>query len=614
MYNAFLRFVSKYFNVCKKSGNIISMKSPVKKNVLLFPVTGILAIVWFLIRTVPKPGRAAYPCQRIAAGIGITFLAGIFGSFSLFKLLKNITRNRSFITVLCGVLLCAGAGIITSTLVTTFLSEESVVYADWNPGDSPNSPIGTAKGIHPGRVTWAHNPDATSDNPSGSWYQTGNTNQQVVNSMFSASVNNLTGESNNSSAWDAIFRYFNQDHGKGNTGYTNGETVAIKINTVNTSMQSKWGSAIDACGETVLGIVDQLVTQAGVPQQNIIVYDGGIGTIGDYVYNCVNQAYSGVRFEATTGWGSIATIQWVDNAITYSGNNSGSADSRRVARCLWDADYLINLALLKKHESETAVTLCGKNHFGSIKNCSTIHDTIHDHINGMGSYNSLVDLLGHKEIGGKTLLFIIDGLWGAPSISGNPARWSAAPFNNDWPSSIFMSQDGVAIDSVGLDFINAEWTLWDNADNYLHEAARADNPPSGTNYDPENDGSRLESLGVHEHWNNAQSKQYSRNLNSGSGIELVSVSSSTDPTPTPFSTSTPTPGTFTSPPGNAGDVNNDGSIDIIDALLVAQFYVGLYPQNFDQSKADTNCDGFIDIIDALLIAQFYVGLVSSLGC
>lgn len=64
----------------------------------------------------------------------------------------------------------------------------------------------------------------------------------------------------------------------------------------------------------------------------------------------------------------------------------------------------------------------------------------------------------------------------------------------------------------------------------------------------------------------------------------------------------------------AGDVNSDGSCDIVDALLVAQYYVGLNPQNFDPSRADTDCDDDRDIVDALLIAQYYVGLVSTLGC
>ena len=65
---------------------------------------------------------------------------------------------------------------------------------------------------------------------------------------------------------------------------------------------------------------------------------------------------------------------------------------------------------------------------------------------------------------------------------------------------------------------------------------------------------------------------------------------------------------------DCGDVNNDGVADIIDALLVSQFYVGLDPQPFDQSVGDVNEDSSIDIIDGLLIAQFYVGLIPELDC
>jgi len=62
-----------------------------------------------------------------------------------------------------------------------------------------------------------------------------------------------------------------------------------------------------------------------------------------------------------------------------------------------------------------------------------------------------------------------------------------------------------------------------NQDNGLHESALADNPPSGAKYDPENDGTNLKSLGVHEHWNNSKDKKYSGNLGKGKGIELVAV-------------------------------------------------------------------------------------------
>jgi hypothetical protein len=63
-----------------------------------------------------------------------------------------------------------------------------------------------------------------------------------------------------------------------------------------------------------------------------------------------------------------------------------------------------------------------------------------------------------------------------------------------------------------------------------------------------------------------------------------------------------------------GDVNNDGSVDILDALLVVQEYVGLDPLNFDPGAGDVNCDSGIDILDALLIAQYYVGLVAEFEC
>ncbi|MBN2532202.1 MAG: cellulase family glycosylhydrolase [Spirochaetales bacterium] len=77
-------------------------------------------------------------------------------------------------------------------------------------------------------------------------------------------------------------------------------------------------------------------------------------------------------------------------------------------------------------------------------------------------------------------------------------------------------------------------------------------------------------------------------------------------------TPTPPPGTAT-PTGtvDTGDTNGDGSVDIIDALQIAQYYVGLDPANFNIGVADTNCDGSVDVIDALLVAQYYVGLINN---
>jgi hypothetical protein len=86
---------------------------------------------------------------------------------------------------------------------------------------------------------------------------------------------------------------------------------------------------------------------------------------------------------------------------------------------------------------------------------------------------------------------------------------------------------------------------------------------------------------------------------------------STDPpgdTPSPSPAGEPTP--ISTPVVNKGDVNNNGIIDVVDALLVAQYYVGLDPIAFVEAAADVDCNERIDIIDALIICQYYVGLIS----
>lgn len=59
-----------------------------------------------------------------------------------------------------------------------------------------------------------------------------------------------------------------------------------------------------------------------------------------------------------------------------------------------------------------------------------------------------------------------------------------------------------------------------------------------------------------------------------------------------------------------GDVDLNGKITIIDALMTAQYYVGLNPQGFQAANADVDANGAVNIIDALMIAQYYVGSIT----
>jgi hypothetical protein len=74
-------------------------------------------------------------------------------------------------------------------------------------------------------------------------------------------------------------------------------------------------------------------------------------------------------------------------------------------------------------------------------------------------------------------------------------------------------------------------------------------------------------------------------------------------------TPAPTPVTTNPPTGDLGDVDDDGDIDIVDALQIARHYVNLDPYPFNPDNADTNCDGNITITDALQIARYYVNLI-----
>ncbi|MBN1696122.1 MAG: glycoside hydrolase family 6 protein [Spirochaetales bacterium] len=58
-----------------------------------------------------------------------------------------------------------------------------------------------------------------------------------------------------------------------------------------------------------------------------------------------------------------------------------------------------------------------------------------------------------------------------------------------------------------------------------------------------------------------------------------------------------------------GDADNDGEITIIDALMIARYYVGLEQKGFYQDASDVDANGAINILDALLVARYYVGLI-----
>ena len=122
----------------------------------VFPIAGLASLIWFLIRVIPKPSRAFYPCQRVAFPLASGFVASLlgFGASALaYKKAKlNFARRRYVVGLLCALLS------ITAVWIAMSATADKSVLAEPQP---VNKPIGVAKGINPGRVVWVHDPDAT---------------------------------------------------------------------------------------------------------------------------------------------------------------------------------------------------------------------------------------------------------------------------------------------------------------------------------------------------------------------------------------------------------------------------------------------------------------------
>lgn len=415
------------------------------------------------------------------------------------------------------------------------------------PPDGPTNPFGVAYGILPGRVTWAWYEGAARWNgiSTNYWWQPHNVDQRAVDEMFSASLRALTGADSDTQAWHMLFSYHNQIRGRGTNAFQRGERIAIKANLVinNGHFDNQHGAMTSP--QAILALLRQLVYVAGVPTNDIFLYESA-RYVGKCVWDYCRPEFNIHYVDVSGGDGREQAVKDF-SAPMYLGNGTLT---HYPPTCVTTSDYLINLSALKSHEAALMpsvrtnfefTTLSAKNHFGSLcGSAQSLHPFI-ESSNSYTSYHVLPDLMEHRQLGGKTILHIIDGLYGGLGAwNAIPTRWLMPPFNSNWPCSIFMSQDACAIDSVGLDFLRTERALQGkplggNVDHHLHEAALITNPPSGYVYDPDGDGPPQRSLGVHEHWLDHISKSYLRDLQPeiSNGIELVSLIMPTAPYLTP---------------------------------------------------------------------------------
>ncbi len=549
-----------------------------KKHMLYFIILGVISVAWFLIRVIPKPSRFTYPCQRVAAANAVAFITWLLGTVfavTLFKKALTKIRQSNFPVAAILVVLALVCG-ATSIMLTSFKDIKAAVARQNNVIFTPtdlNQPIGIAGGINPGRVTWAYDSEAVNYDPrasNGFWWEDQNTDPGRVDRMFSLSLDGVTGATTSYDSWDNLFRYANIRKGVGDVGYAPGEKIAIKANLlVGLGGGKEKANSPGPTPQLLHSIIEDLIEVMGVPGDFITVYDVS-ARIPDYIMdpfkNHEGLEYRKVRFVGNPGHLTedryMPAVGDLESKIHFA--DTSVADIFWV-KSVTESDYLINLTNMKAH-TMAGVTLNAKNLYGSVfiptatsefwengnylfgfgpnnvtdsagnpdlhrglHKCATVHDFEDGNIGFLpareyGTYNYLVDILGHPQIHEKTILYIVDAFYGSDQ-QNRIVKFDS--FGDDYCSSLFMSQDVIALESVCLDFLRSEpkntLHVHGNVDNWLHESAQADNPPSGLFYDPGKTEAGLQSLGVHEHWNSWEDKQYTRNLGTGDGIELQKI-------------------------------------------------------------------------------------------
>ena len=540
---------------------------------IFFVFTGVVSTIWFLIRVIPKPSRAQYPCMRAAAPWASAFVVYILsltsGVYSLKKVKHYLSQRHYSMGILFSLLF-----LITFISSLVFDSDEILASLSQNQKsgkvieEKPNDPIGQGVGIFPGRVVWVHEPDATNENCDphdfgNTWYHNQNNSQHVIDSMLTLSLRHLTGASNKKEAWDSIFVFHNNTRNKGRVNYENGEKVFIKTNATSTWSaninpadlsdvdNNNYGIA-ETSPQLVLAVLSQLVNIVGVAQEDIYVGDP-MKHIYKEIFEIWHVEFPNVNYidhddypnrKQVKNTGKAAIFYSDRGEIMRTGTWSDATVGDPVKMdYLYDIfdemEYMLNIPTLKAHR-RAGITMFPKNHFGSHTRKGAKH--LHGGLvapegedawrSGYGLYRVQVDIMGHDLLGKKNLVYIMDALYTSEHEVTQPTRWHMSPFNGDWMSSVFASFDPVAIESVGYDFLKAEYSgvhgrddcvQMYGVDDYLHQAADPANWPANIVYDPENDGTPIERLGVHEHWNNKEDKKYSRNLGADVGIELISV-------------------------------------------------------------------------------------------
>lgn len=460
-------------------------------------IIGISSLFWLLFRSMGKPSRLQYPCQKACLNNVIVFLGPSVsgGLHKLIHLQTNIHPN----VVLRTLIIVPVIMVITMTVDIVSNYNQSIRNSEKMERAHESGPIGipmgkvTATGLPiystspfalanlpaPNDVISVHDSQATNwDYTSDYYWQY--VNQDIVDTMIALGVMHLTGTTNTHEAWNALIPY------------QAGESVVIKFNFNNSGCTTE-NNKIEPLAETANAIIDDL-TAIGIPGERIWIADPSRDIPERFRNMITNPNIQYYGRNNCTGALNYHTVTHVDpDSPAASIATCPQGEKILPFQVFVDANHLINVPKFLSHGSY--VTLALKNHYGSVLYENFDRTTMHAYFNESGnaagcnldSTNILADINNNPHIRDKTRLIIGEGLFGNQySNRGDARRWDI--FENGSPNIYFFSTDPISISSVMTDYLMAE-RGWQS-----HQQLHA--------------GAYL-GLGVHEHWDNFENKNYS---------------------------------------------------------------------------------------------------------
>ncbi len=286
------------------------------------------------------------------------------------------------------------------------------------------SAIDTGKQLS--KVVIARHPDAV--------LGASNFDPSIVGELINRAIMEFTGQEAPGLAWGQIF-----------PGLTAGSVIGIKVNCIN-----RFCSSHPVMAQAVTeGLASIPVDGGNFPRNNIIIWD----RTNNELQNAGYAKYTDSDPDTVRCFG---TDDDYDTNHPIDINGYTRYPSRIITE---DCDHLINLAVLKNHGGP-GVTLCMKNHLGSINNPEGLpHGDMDPELPDLNQEM-------RDELGDKHRISIIDSLVGI--ISGGPSGSPQISYGG-----VILGADLVATDYVGRDVLAANGCTTTGNAGYIDTAGSA---------------------------------------------------------------------------------------------------------------------------------------------